>query len=232
MGMVENLETRRLLAAVQTGTVLNINGTSGNDTINVIENNGSVLVEFNDTANPQNFSGITAININGGNGGDTIYYLGNSIGANIHGDSGAGKTGGSHGSGSGSGGTGGGSGGGSTAGADFITVTDAGTGSSVVDGDGGDDDITTIAGNMTGGRTTVYGGDGSDHIYINSDNGVNYTTAVARTAIFAEGGKDTITVYDGQNTIDGGGGKDILITSVDAVNVVINVETVVSTGQP
>lgn len=237
--MIESLEARRLLAVSVSGTALLVNGTSGNDRITVVEDNHNVHVEISGADGvivASDYTGITKININGNNGSDIITYTGNTVGADIHGDGGMagnGKTGGSHGSGSGSGGTHGGTGKtGTSAGADFITVTDAGTGSSIVDGDGGNDDITIVAANMTGGRTTVYGGDGADNIYINADNGVNYNTAVARTAIYAEGGQDTITVYDGRNTVDGGGGKDVLITSVDAINVVINVETVISTGQP
>ncbi len=238
--MFEFLETRRLLSTtsvVQSGSSLTINGTSGNDTITVTESGHNVHVEYstgNSGITATNYTGITKININGNNGNDSIFYIGNTVGADIHGDggqNGKGKNGGSHGSGSGSGGTSGGTGASGTgAGADFITVTDAGTGSSVVDGDGGNDDITSVASNMTGGRTTLYGGDGNDNIYVNTDNGVTYSTAAAKTQIYAEGGKDIITVYDGKNTIDGGGGKDVLITTVDAVNVVVNVETTVSTG--
>jgi hypothetical protein len=225
MSMIESLEMRKLMAATVSGSTLTVNGTSGNDQLVVRENNGAVHVEVNGTIT--DYTGITAININGLNGGDNIFFTGNSVGANIHGDSGGGKTGGSHGSGSGSGGTAGGTGRGSGAGADFIVVTDEGTGASIVDGDGGNDDITIVAGNMTGKVTRVYGGDGDDNIQLNTDNHVNYNTLNARIEAFAEKGNDSITVYDGFATVHGNQGKDILFRQMDATVVYDGFETVV-----
>jgi hypothetical protein len=226
MSMIESLEMRKLMAATVSGSTLTVNGTSGNDQIVVRENNGAVHVEVNGVIT--DVSGITAINVNGLNGGDNIFFTGNSVGANIHGDSGSGKTGGSHGSGSGSGGTGGGTGAGSGAGADFIVVTDEGTGASIVDGDGGNDDITVIAANMTGKKTLVYGGDGDDNVQLNTDNGVNYATANARVEAFAEKGNDSVTVYDGYATVHGNQGKDILFKATTSTVVYDGFERVIT----
>jgi hypothetical protein len=222
MSMIESLEGRKLLAATvsASGGVLTINGDGKVDVINVIETGGSVHVETSNPGGPltqRDFTGITAIRINGRGAGDTIFYTGNSIGAQIHGDSAnqnanpsngnnGGGTGGTRG---GTGGTGGGTGDGNNGGpnagaggADFITVDDAGTGSSVVFGDGGKDDITLLRSH----NTTVFGGAGDDKINVNTAG-----QASSSAQVFGQGGRDTVTVYAGTNTLNGGAGIDTLI---------------------
>jgi len=119
---------------------------------------------------------------------------------------------------------------------DFITLTDATAiidpstgnvsgydmtqgGGSTVDAGGGNDTIVLLAAN----HTRASGGDGADVIQVNSaaiGGGVNLSSAVAE--IFGDKGNDTIYLFDGQNTVDGGAGKDTLYVAaaVDSVTVV------------
>ena len=210
--MLESLEIRRLLAVQVTasGGTLLVNGDKNNNVINVVETDGAVHVETSTLPSgvitAKDFTGITTIKINGGGGDDTIFYDGNTVGANIHGDS-AGKgsdksnnNGGSNGWNR-HGGSSGGSGG-EGKGDDQITVTDEGIGSSTIDGDKGNDVLTVIRGN----NTQVYGGDGNDQIFLNSG-GDDTGSAVAH----GQKGDDVFTVYAGQNTVQGGGGKDTVL---------------------
>ncbi|MEA2707417.1 MAG: hypothetical protein QOF78_18 [Phycisphaerales bacterium] len=121
-------------------------------------------------------------------------------------------------------------------GADFIRLTDAKPvidptsgnvtgydmtkgGGSVVDGGAKDDTIVLLAAN----HTRASGGDGADLIQVNSaaiGGGVDLSSAVAE--IFGDKGNDIIYLFDGENTVDGGAGKDTLYvaTAVDSVTVV------------
>jgi hypothetical protein len=205
--MIESLESRRLLAAspataVLTAGVLTVTGSKNNDVIVVAETSpGTVHVELNQV--PVDFAGVTAIKISGMGGDDTITYTGQTIGADVHGDSAGATKGGSK-----SGGSGGGSGG---KGNDFITIfDDNNTGASTVDGDKGNDTLHVYGHSQLNASDTlstqVFGGDGDDFIYVN-ENGLS----ASRTMVFAEAGKDTVTVYGGVNTLSGGDGKDTLI---------------------
>jgi hypothetical protein len=229
--MIQSLESRRLLSSTVAvnGTELTVNGNGADDSITVRETGGNVHVEWVDSAgSPQaaDIGGITAININGGGGSDQIFYTGDSIGANIHGDAngattptnnGGGGKGGSKGankggsnkgnknnkggSKGGSNGNGGGGNGSNVAAGDFITVSDDGTGSSIVHGDAGNDNITLLHGN----NTQLFGDQGNDLIFVN-------TAAQGGSASVDGGaGDDTITTYDGVNNINGGAGNDTLI---------------------
>ncbi len=234
--MFEALEMRRLMSTVtQSGSLLTVNGGSGDDMINVRESNHTVVVDYynnSGTFTTVTKTGITRININGRGGDDSIFYTGNTVGANIHGDNVSSSKGGSGGSGGsdddnwhgchryGRGKHGGNGDGGN--GNDFITVDDEGSGSSVIDGDGGNDDLTVIKGNWT----LVYGGVGNDNIYLNtagSANSCNY----GETIVFAEAGNDVVTAYSGLNIIFGDGGKDTFI-DLGGVNFAFGFETVVS----
>src|SRR5438094_4976083 len=94
MSMFESLESRRLLSGgvtvSQNGSAITVKGGSGPSEINVVENNGNVIVEDLQAATPQIFvgSGITAISIVGQASGDTIFYSGNTVGAVINGNGG------------------------------------------------------------------------------------------------------------------------------------------------
>lgn len=221
--MFEMLESRSLLSTVSVvGGALTVNGTDGDDLITVVENSGTVHVEYFDAGNQfqtQDLAGITSIDIVGGGGSDALFFTGNSIGAQMLGDGGAetshpngkghtfvnngeGHT--SHGNGNGYGHNHG------LAAGDFITVADTGTGASLIDGEGGDDTVTLLVGNTTGLSTYIAGGDGNDAIYLNTGVGV-YNVAASKSYVQAEKGDDTITTYSGYNAIYGGQGKDIVI---------------------
>jgi len=206
--MIESLESRRLLAvsvSVAAG-VLTVDGDKDKNFISVRENAGNVHVETSTlpggVITAADFVGITQIKINGGKNSDEIFYQGNTIGADIHGDVNNGGTGKNK---------------------DNITVTDEGTGSSVVDGDNGDDTIEIVVGN----NTTVFGGGGKDNIYLNTGGGI-YNTAAANTIVFGESGDDIITIYDGNNTVNGGDGNDtvLVLDGTPGANVFVSVETI------
>jgi len=81
-------------------------------------------------------------------------------------------------------------------------------GHSVVDGGAGNDNIVLMAAN----HTRASGGDGADVIHVNSaaiGGSVDLSSAVAE--IFGDKGNDTIYLFDGENTVNGGAGKDTLI---------------------
>jgi Ca2+-binding RTX toxin-like protein len=226
--MFESLENRCFLSSSLTvnGSTLSVTGNGDDDTITVRETGGSVHVEYTDANGaPQvaDVAGITAITINGGGGSDQIFYTGDSIGASIRGDGdNVGGDSHSHGNGpqngkghekaKGKGHNKGGSDGG--AGGDNITVTDDGAGSSTVHGDAGDDNITLLHGN----NTQIFGDDGNDFIFINTDN----TGGSAN--VDAGNGNDTISTTSGTNTINGGAGNDTLI-ELGGTNTTSNVET-------
>jgi Ca2+-binding RTX toxin-like protein len=100
-------------------------------------------------------------------------------------------------------------------------------GHSVVDGGAGNDTITILAAN----HTRASGGDGTDLIQVNSaaiGGGVNLSSAVAE--IFGDKGNDTIYLFDGQNTVDGGAGKDSLYVAAAVDSVTVVPGTVEKTG--
>ena len=185
MSMFESLESRRLLSGgvtvSQNGSAITVKGGSGASSINVVENNGNVIVEDLQAATPQIFaaSGITAINILGQAGSDTIFYTGNTVGANISGNGGN----------------------------DALTVSDKGSGASYVSGDGDDDQIEILAAH----NTTVVGGGGADHIDIQSGADLNdtylyglggddtFTTFGGHNHIYGGGGDDTVFNFGGVN---------------------------------
>ena len=216
--MIESLESRRLLASSAASAVLNagvltVTGSNKNDFIVVAETSpGTVHVDLNQA--PQDFTGVTAIKISGAGGDDEILYTGQTIGADIHGDSASTTKGGS---------SGGGSGGGK--GNDFITVFDNNnSAASTVDGDKGDDTLHVYGHSRLSGfdtqSTVAYGGDGNDVIYVN-ENGSSTSSVI----VYAEAGKDTVTTYGGVNTLSGGDGKDTFI-NLGGINSVSGFEVI------
>lgn len=192
--MFENLESRRLLAAAltasQTGGVLTVHGGSDAHVINIFERtdsaDGTVTVEDVNAGTSQTFTGVTLVDFNGQAGTDTVFMSGRSVKYDANGNGGS----------------------------DFLVISDLGTASSRISGDGGDDDITILAAN----NTTVIGDGGGDKVYVHASVGTG------ETWIYGLGGADIITTYAGINHIDGGGGKDTLI-DLGGVNIVTNVET-------
>ena len=189
--MLENLEDRRMLASGSTVTlvagVLTVTGGTSADYISVSEDGGNVRVSYYDTAGNfhdgtaagDNFSGVTAINIDGGKKDDTIFYSGNTIGAKVNGGA---------------------------SGADSITITDAGTGSSTVHGGNKADSILVLDGN----NTQVFGDDDNDLIEITDGGGSD-----------VDGGKgdDYIkVVIANQTNVVGGSGNDTILLNFDSIN--------------
>jgi Ca2+-binding RTX toxin-like protein len=200
--MIEQLEGRRLLAftATLSNGSLNIRGAGDSNDLQVVENQGQVTIIDNSTNSSPSalFNGVTGIQLWGNTGNDKLLYRGNSIGANIR----------------------------SNSGADEITVRDEGTGSSDVDGEADNDNIIVVIGH----GTHVSGGSGDDTIQVstgainNNPDMLNF--ANAETIVLAGSGNDTITIWDGQNTINGGAGYDVVYanggnntyTKVEVVN--------------
>src|SRR5690348_8989208 len=84
---IQRLETRRLLAATLSSTgVLDIAGTSGNDTLSIVLSGTNVVVKLNATA-PQNFpaSKVKAIHASAGIGNDRVTIGASVPGAVVHG---------------------------------------------------------------------------------------------------------------------------------------------------
>jgi Ca2+-binding RTX toxin-like protein len=207
--MLELLENRRLLAASVTmdaGGKLTVKGGShGFNDIIVVEdaaNPGTVSYQMNygDLVNgAQHFegtlAGVTSVVIQGRNGGSNLFFKGSTLDAQVQGGSGG----------------------------DYISVNDTGTGSSNVVGGKGNDVITVVEAN----NTVVDAGVGDDTIYVNSaakpiptvneDGTTTWSLAPnavdlanAMTIIKAGDGNDTIILFDGKTTLDGGKGNDVL----------------------
>src|SRR5947207_1938167 len=123
--MFESLESRRMLSSSVTATLkggaLTVYSGSVDNFINVVEDNGTVLVENVHAGTSATFTGVTSIAVNGQAQHDDLYYTGNSIGAVIH----------------------------ANGGNDNIVIADIGTGSSYGNGDGNDDVLTIIIGHRT-----------------------------------------------------------------------------------
>jgi hypothetical protein len=210
--MFESLEKRRLLAAsvqIDAGGKLTVQGGSkGFNNIIVQEApsfdpvNGHVYyhMEYSDPVNglvvfDGEKVGVTSVVINGRNLGSNISFSGTTLNSQIQGGSGV----------------------------DYISVTDAGTGSSKITAGKGDDNIVIAKAN----NTFVDAGDGNDQIAINSaakgvydpstdsyvpqDNGVTIALAAESVTVKAGGGNDVIILFDGKVSLDGGGGSDTLL---------------------
>ncbi len=192
--MFETLETRRLLsaaaasfsdggtAALASNGTLTVKTASALGNIQVIEDHGSVMVLNLQTNQEADFTGVTAITINGNSGNDTIFYQGNTIGANVNGNSGA----------------------------DSLTILDLGNASSVADGGADNDEINLVYSHnatLLGGSgddviaiNTAAGAGYTVYDYTQSD-----------TIVDAGSGNDTIVTYAGNSTINGGSGNDTLL---------------------
>jgi hypothetical protein len=186
----ESMESRRMLSAAGytfSKGVLTVSGGSKADAITVVENNGSVHLELTDSAH-NIFRQVDF------NGVSAIKINGGAQSDRIR------FTGNSigaviHGNG----------------GSDDISAGDYGSGSSQVFGDNGDDGITILQGN----HTNVSGGSGNDTIFLNTDNN-SLTIDSATVNVDAGKGNDTIVLYDGQATVQGGGGTDTLNVQTSA----------------
>jgi len=225
----ESLEARRLLTvtvnfgdgvtATQSGsgtlTVKAGANTTGMN-VNVIENGisqtqggaqvglGNVLVQDLNTFEEYVFQNVNItkfIAIQGGHGNDTLNYDGTTTRAQITGGSGN----------------------------DNINITDRGAaGGSTMDGSKGDDVLAVVFSH----HSTVTGGDGDDMILVNSS--CQYGCTIADPAagdlivVNAGNGNDTIIVYDGNATVDGGKNIDTLdVYTSNGANVSFkNVESV------
>jgi Ca2+-binding RTX toxin-like protein len=200
--MFEQLEFRQLLAFAASVTSGTLDVRSGADmgTVTVVERNGFVEVYGDTIADGyRTFSGISKINIWGNTGNDTLRYDGNTIGAQVRGNSGA----------------------------DHIFVSDIGSGSSDVDGENDNDVIVIVKANhtnVTGGSgndtievNTGYTVDPNEFDYVN-----------AECVVVAGSGDDVVITRAGRTTINGGSGTDEVIDTGGAAttNTLIKVEVV------
>jgi Ca2+-binding RTX toxin-like protein len=205
--MLESLESRRLLsvsASLSNGN-LQVKASGGDADIAVEETLGSPgsFTVTDNTTNPstvQSFSGVSSVALWGNTGADRLLFRGYTVGASVRGNNNN----------------------------DIISVDDAGTGTSTVDGESDDDLIAVIRAH----NTTVTGGSGNDFIVINSWNSdpsgegnVNLDNASAY--VVAGSGNDIIKLVDGKATVNGGSGIDELILTAQSDGVTYtNVETV------
>jgi hypothetical protein len=191
--MFETLETRRLLSsgpttAVQTGTLLTVTGID----LNIFEdtqNPGRVVVRDNATGVEQPFTGVATVKFDGSVANNRVFFSGYTVAATLLGGGGT----------------------------DEIVVDDAGTASSLANGEGSDDIITILHAN----NTTIIGDGGGDQLYVNpsvADAGPGNQTAY----VYGMGGNDVLTVYAGKVFVDGGsGGQDTLIDASNGAAVIV-----------
>ncbi len=214
----DSLEPRRLLSSTLNGSVLNINGTAGNDTIDVtIVNPGSggpdYLVKVTGDADAMfPVANVTVFDIAGGDGNDSITVASNiSIGAVMHGDNGNDTLLG-------------GGGGDDMHGDDDDDLLDGGLGGDTLDGGTGIDTLDyrsrtaalniTLDGVQNDGVSgeldevdstidIIYGGSGNDRI--------DATGSPANSrAWYGNAGNDTLIGADGGDRLNGGAGNDSL----------------------
>jgi hypothetical protein len=188
--MFENLEMRRLLSGTtssQSGTQLSISGMD----VTIVEDfqvPGRVVVRDNPTGTEEAFTGVTNVTFSGLAGADRVFFTGHTVDSQINGGGGS----------------------------DVITVSDEGTGTSTVNGEGADDQITVLYAN----DTKVIGDGGGDEILIQPS--VNDSFGTKTTYIYGMGGNDRIIIYAGINYVNGGaGGQDTLIDSSNGAAVII-----------
>jgi Ca2+-binding RTX toxin-like protein len=209
--MFEALESRRMLSTVKatvtfSSGVLTITGGSQADKIVVNEyatNGTSSTVHVEIETPSQNFffysgspkpdgynagpstdyMGVTKIVVNAKGGQDRIFHTGIRINPTIKGSGGD----------------------------DFFSVYDIGSGSSYIDAGGGNDTVAVEVATRIPpgtGATTVHGGSGKDSLLINNDTSGAYDTSTSHALVYGDGDADTVTVYNGINTIVGDGGND------------------------
>jgi len=208
----DTLEARRLMSTVNfadgmvatqsgSGTLTIKGGASMAMNVNVIENGisqtqggvevglGNVLVQDLNTFQEYVFTHVNAqkfVNIQGQKPGETINWDGTSLRANILGGSGS----------------------------DMINITDRGAGGSKADGGKGDDIVNVVFSH----HATISGGSGNDVLIVNSscqyDCTIGEPAAGDMIVVNGGNGNDTIIVYDGNATVDGGGAFDTLFVDV------------------
>jgi Ca2+-binding RTX toxin-like protein len=220
---VENLESRRLLAAAQLeldpAGVLNISGNGKNDWIQVSMVNTTLTVTFNKHSQDFDATAVTGIHIDGGSGNDWIWVDdGVLVGAVIDGGNGNDRIHGGGGDDTITGGKGNdrihGGGGIDTinggAGNDWIWGDD---GDDVAHGDAGNDHVFGGAGNdqLFGddGHDFLFGDDGDDVLY-GGTNKDHLHGGAGNDQLFGEGNKDLLWGDDGDDTLVGGADNDHL----------------------
>jgi len=187
--MLESLEMRQLLTAVHVGNggvtayidgtgALHVNGTGGSDYIQVAEKNGAVtdLTVGSDADSAAEIgsllgAAITGVFIDGKAGDDEIHFNGSTVDAVVLGGDGN----------------------------DLITVNDNGTGTSIADGQSGNDVLICDVGH----NTVLVGENGNDVI-----SGANFSGNVF---IFAGNGNDQMILQGQGSFADGGNGSDTAV---------------------
>jgi Ca2+-binding RTX toxin-like protein len=183
---VENLETRRLLAAAHADLdagVLTLSGGGQNDQIQVSGDNTLLTVSFNKQTFDFNTADVTEIHIDGGNGNDWIWVDESvTVGAMINGGHGNDRV---HGGGG-----------------DDTILGDKGN--DRLSGGGGMDTISGGGGNDWAwgddGEDVVHGDHGNDHVFGGAGN----------DELFGDVGHDKLNGDDGDDVMSGGYGHDHL----------------------
>ena len=195
----ESLETRRLFAILSDGlppfptdfpgvlvpvnNPLRLNGTPGNDVIQVNVSNKTASVTINKTTKSYNLDGFTRLWISAGDGDDVVTITGDPFASFIEGGTGNDLITGGAGNDTCSGG----------AGKDILY---GGVGNDRLNGNGGSDQI-----HGQDGADRLYGGDGND--LLDGGNGVD--------RLFGEAGDDRLLGGGSNDKLYGGDGSDILI---------------------
>ena len=192
--MFETMEMRRLLSGgptvSQSGSVLTVNAGADGGVVNIYEDtlvDGKVTVEAPNGVVVSTHTGVTVVDFTGQASSDAVFMTGRTVKYEAAGNGGN----------------------------DMMTISDTGTASSVISGDGGDDDLIILAAN----KTTVIGDGGGDNVYVEASVGTG------ETYIYGLGGADQVTTYAGLNHIFGGGGSDTLF-NFGGVNIIDSIETV------
>jgi len=194
---IENLEGRRLMSSTVTASLggdgtVHVSGTADGDQISVDELTGAGVVQVTaidpvtqntETIGSFAIDSVTRVQIDAKGLDDSVSFSGFTIGADIYGGDGN----------------------------DVITVNDAGTASSFVDGGNGADHINVNVGN----NTVVHGRNGDDVI----------TVASGSATVYGDNGDDIIILGNGTSgSVSGGNGTDSVVV-LGSTSVTIKAES-------
>lgn len=190
---VEALESRRLLSAAVNGSVLEVTGTGGADTITLTSDGATVIVNDNGVQTSFAIATFTTVTLLGGDGNDIVVIDGPVPGVYVNGQVGNDKI----------------------VGGDSNETLYGGAGKDQIDGRLGNDKL-----NGNGGNDKLFGNAGADRIYAGlGDDYLDGGSSGDR--LFPEGGIDTVLGQSGNDNIRsndtltdqifGGSGEDTAI---------------------